>query len=927
MLGSQLGAQPTLESNQWFGAQGNRLWVGLVEGDGNLLVSGEELIDRNGSNRVKVRIMGYHTRSRTKLPPKDLPWASVMIPATETVTTTNAGITHGLAIGSWVLGTFMDGESAQSPLVLGTLGLVDSGAVPDGFYEDIAATGTGSDNTNGSVTGVFNQNEGGGDQRDSSNQSSSGAANLLGERGNNNNGDNNALNLRKRTLAVTNAKCGNRAESEFGRILQDLFKFVNANDKVGNILVDKLTGNITQTASIISNYGGRLINATNNLLGGIKALVVREVKKFLQDSFSALIVAIQLPNGRGLTSSKGIKNVKQFVLEAIKCLFRAVIEQVGTLIIDIVTKLIDQVLNTAFCQISNILKGIVKTIQTGINSGLKAISSITGNISKYGNFGGSFLQKIGKLIEQFCDGQLSCSIGISSVTTGVGEKPDNSVYDFFDRLELFGGLPNDVNVGLYGSDSFLQSIENIELRDSDGNIVTGTLDCNKVTQFQWPMIPNIFFTGTVSKLNQYTFDTDIGNKYGERNPVREEFGTPVTVRGRPVGIGGRGGTPISHIDGKRITVGGTGGTPVSYGGSGGVPLIVDETQIPPPGDDGPNPGDDGPNPGNDGPNPGNDGPNADGTQSSPPGDDGSNPGGVPISINNVPVLIGSTGGLPVTVRGVAVKVGATGGLPVKIGTSDGIPVLIGEQVRRTDDQIFNDNPFPQANIDGRNPNPTGIPAINSKGELVSVKVTNPGFGLTTPPKINIFPINDWGFGGRGFAILNGNGGVKCVVITSQGGGYPYFDVSVSTSNFVKLLPNGQPDYAKIAGIYTENPFWLGVLTKGCPPVVEATGSDYNETTQVIVEPGQDEVNEIVLPELKPILDTGRLIGIEVVKEGFGFTTLPKVYLRSKNGNFINDRTAVIRPVVEYVPRENAKDILSSYEEFREIIDCVGHPGD
>ena len=139
-------------------------------------------------------------------------------------------------------------------------------------------------------------------------------------------------------------------------------------------------------------------------------------------------------------------DVKQFVLEAIKCLFQAVIDQVGRLIIDIVTKLIDQVLNTAFCQISNILKGIVKTIQNGINSGLKAISSITGSISNYGNFGGSFLQKIGNLISQFCDGQLSCAIGISSVTTGIGEKPDNSVYDFFDRLELFGGLPNDVNL-------------------------------------------------------------------------------------------------------------------------------------------------------------------------------------------------------------------------------------------------------------------------------------------------------------------------------------------------------------------------------------------------------------------------------------------------------------------------------------------------
>jgi len=894
-----LGAQSTLESNYWFGAQGNRLWVGLVEGDGNLLVNGQELIDRNGSNRVKVRIMGYHTRSRTKLPPRDLPWASVMIPATESVTTTNASITHGLTLGSWVLGTFMDGESAQSPLVLGSIGLVDSGAAPDGFYEDIAATGTGSDNTNGSVTGVYNQNENvGGKKRDSSNQSSIGGANLSGEKGNNNNGDNNADNLRKRTLAVANAKCGNRAESEFGRILQDLFKFINANDKVGDILVNKLTGNITSVLSIISNYSGRLINATNNLLGGIKALVVREVKKYLQGAFLQVIGALQLPNGRGIASSKGIKNLKQFFLEAIKCLFQAVIQQVVDLIIDIVTKLIDQVLNTAFCQISNILKGIVKTIQDSINVGLEAIISITSIISNYGNFGGSFLQKIGKLIAQFCDGQLSCALGISSITTGVGEKPDNSVYDFFDRLELFGGLPNELNVGLYGSDSFLRSLENIKLRDSDGNIAVGTLDCNRVTQFQWPMIPNIFFTGTVSKLNQYAFDGDIENKYGERNPILEEFGIPVTIGGKTVSIGGQGGTPITDINGNRVTVGGAGGNPVSYGGSSGVPLVVDVNQISPPG-----------------------------TDASNVDINVGNTGGIPVNINNVSILVGSTGGLPVTVRGVAVKVGATGGLPVKIGALDGIPVIIGEQVRRTDDQIFNDNPFPQASIDGRDPTPTGIPAINSKGELVSVKVTNSGFGLKTPPKINIFPVNDWGFGGKGFATLNSNGGIKCVVITSQGGGYPYFDVSVSTSNFVKLLPNGQPDYAKIAGIYTENPFWIGILTKGCPPVIEATGSDYNETTQVIVEPGQGEINEIVLPELKPILNDGRLVGIEVVKEGFGFTTLPKVYLKSTNGNFINDRIAVIRPVVEYVPRENAKDILSSYEEFREIIDCVGHPGD
>lgn len=903
-----LGAQSTLESNYWFGAQGNRLWVGLVEGDGNLLANGEELVDKNGSNRVKVRIMGYHTRSRTKLPSKDLPWSSVMIPATEATSTTRAGVTHGLTLGSWVIGTFLDGESAQNPLVLGSLGLVDNGSVADGIYESVAATSQGSDNTNGSVTGVFNTN----DTRDSIAQEGTGLQ-LTGESGNKDDGSNKASEDRKITLGLANGKCGNRAESEFGRILQDLFKFVGENDNLGDILVDKFTGNITESAAIISNFSSRLISAVNNLLGGIKALVVREVKLFLQKAFAAGIAALQLPTGRGIAATTLIGGIKGFILEAVKCLFLAIVDKVTNLIIDIVTKLVDQVLNTAFCQISNILKGIVSEIQNGITAGLEAIGSLTQVISGFGNFGGSFIQKIGNLISQFCDGQLSCSLGITSVTTGVGEKPDNSVYGFFDRLELFGGLPNDLNTGLYGSDSFLKSIENIELRDSEGNVVTGTLDCNKVTEFQWPMIPNIFFTGILSELNKYTLDFDddfesIKNVFGDRNPIIDEFGTPVTIGGNRVTVGGDGGVPIKDINGNPVTVGGTGGTSVSYGGSGGVPLVVGGISVTGPTVPGGNTG-------------------AGGTVGSNVGVNINNTGGIPVTINNVPILVGSTGGLSVTVTGVPVKIGANGGLPVKVNAQGGRPVIIGEQTRRTDDQIFNDNPYPQSTIDGKNPNPTGIPAINSRGELVSVKITNPGFKMKTPPKITIFPVNDWGAGAQGFTTLNSNGGVKCVIVTSQGGGYPYFDVSVSTSDFVKLLPNGQPDYARIAGIYTENPFWLGILTKGCSPVVTATGSGYNETTQVVVEPGPGEVNEIVLPELKPILRDGRLVGIEVVKEGFGFTTLPKIYLKSAEGDFINDRKAVIRPVVDYIPRENAKDLLSSYEEFREIIDCVGYPGD
>ena len=114
----------TLESNYWFGAQGNRLWVGQVEGDGAIDIDHEDLVDKQENNRIKVRIMGYHARDRQTLPPKDLPWATVMMPTSAPQWHKSQGSVHGLGIGAWVIGTFMDGESAQQPLVFGSLGVV-----------------------------------------------------------------------------------------------------------------------------------------------------------------------------------------------------------------------------------------------------------------------------------------------------------------------------------------------------------------------------------------------------------------------------------------------------------------------------------------------------------------------------------------------------------------------------------------------------------------------------------------------------------------------------------------------------------------------------------------------------------------------------------------------------------------------------------
>lgn len=72
-------------------------------------------------NRVKVRCFGYHTPDKAQLPTKDLPWATIVMPATESGTSGVGRSPHGLVEGSWVVGFFRDGEDAQDPVVLGSI--------------------------------------------------------------------------------------------------------------------------------------------------------------------------------------------------------------------------------------------------------------------------------------------------------------------------------------------------------------------------------------------------------------------------------------------------------------------------------------------------------------------------------------------------------------------------------------------------------------------------------------------------------------------------------------------------------------------------------------------------------------------------------------------------------------------------------------
>ena len=82
----------------------------------------EDINDPEKLGRVRVRCFGYHTEDKAFIRTEDLPFATVMGPTNSANISGIGTTTHGLVNGTWVVGFFRDGPSAQDPIIMGTLG-------------------------------------------------------------------------------------------------------------------------------------------------------------------------------------------------------------------------------------------------------------------------------------------------------------------------------------------------------------------------------------------------------------------------------------------------------------------------------------------------------------------------------------------------------------------------------------------------------------------------------------------------------------------------------------------------------------------------------------------------------------------------------------------------------------------------------------
>lgn len=117
----------------------------------------EDINDPLNLNRVRVRCIGFHSMDKNVITTADLPWATVIMPVTSASIKGNGG-NHHLEVGSWVVGFFRDGSSAQDPMVMGSVATQTEGtqdiptesSIENKVYKSKAGHLIEIDNTDGS---------------------------------------------------------------------------------------------------------------------------------------------------------------------------------------------------------------------------------------------------------------------------------------------------------------------------------------------------------------------------------------------------------------------------------------------------------------------------------------------------------------------------------------------------------------------------------------------------------------------------------------------------------------------------------------------------------------------------------------------------------------------------------------------------------
>jgi len=367
-----------LKSN-FVGKDGFRWWVGQVAPS---TVQGEQLAPKDGGsswgNRLKVRIMGYHPFSKADLADEDLPWANIMLPSTSGTGGANFTASVALRPGDVVIGFFLDGETAQQPVILGAFSRTSDvpqslpsesiGFVPFTGYTDkipapngtLKANESGSKETTAQESPVTRKVSAGEDKISASS-----------------------------TLGKSSIPADSCADNFIGKVSASLDNLLSVTSESTDFLSD--VANVTKKIQNLSNsavstmmeslYSGMI----PELQGGLDALYNR--------TYGAVFAATQnssLAKLAGIEAQKGQVSKVASLQNDLNCLSGKVVNGLGQTIRDLITSAVLEVVDTGTCiteQLAgSLLNGITNDISSALDAPLEGLSEIVPKSFKVQDF-------------------------------------------------------------------------------------------------------------------------------------------------------------------------------------------------------------------------------------------------------------------------------------------------------------------------------------------------------------------------------------------------------------------------------------------------------------------------------------------------------------------------------------------------------------
>ena len=565
----------------FIGKDGFNWWVGQVENDGGKFWNAElkdgegdfDYSDTDWTNKVKVRIIGYHNPNRKELPTTDLPWAQVLMPAIYGMRS-GIGSIQQLQINSWVVGFFMDGASSQIPIVMGSIADENpitaysaTGGSEFGYAQlqspkyrerDHGKNGSGSPNTANTVEVDANTGHDKKAENNEGHTNEEGTTSTKNERGPaKEEADKQAVATEKQkvTVQVGNGKCGAETATKLEGPLAEFMKFARGVEKNDvDQFIDKITGKVVDMDYEINIMSQRIQKKLTGLTANIKGVVMEETNKLVQDGLNNL----SIPDPElDVAVRDQLKNVGDLV----SCLFKQMIGELGDFIKGMLSDLVENVLDTALCLVQNMLGDIMKKIMDSIQSALGVLKGVTGAIKGATDKIQNLLNKVGEFLDLFCDGQLSCAIGASVFETGLGAKvkgndaaakkidqfkvkPPNSISIIGDAIPKNGfvpavdrngikkvfdttsgalvdlnsvaGLATGISLKNFDTRGPLEKFEGINFYDSSGNIASAAVNCSNSILNKKPCFPEMVFDNlkSTSPIKALPIIDDIGQILG-----------------------------------------------------------------------------------------------------------------------------------------------------------------------------------------------------------------------------------------------------------------------------------------------------------------------------------------------------------------------------------------------------------------------------